>query len=126
MRKSVAKVGKLSAPRHQQRRHPPATEHKRRKRAGPAGRPCSSDSNRAKPRPLRERDSKALLLVLTPIANTNEPFRGVRRPPKGQREAERSKDDQGRNDRVVQIGPDGRAASSSVMGCPQDRAPDRD
>jgi hypothetical protein len=47
-------------------------------------------------RPMRE--SKSQLLVLTTIANTNEPFRGVRRPPKGQREAERSKDDQGRND----------------------------
>src|SRR6185312_1681766 len=47
-------------------------------------------------RPMRE--SKSQLLVLTTIANTNEPFRGVRRPPKGQREAERSKDDQERND----------------------------
>ena len=38
-------------------------------------------------------------LRLTTIAKTNEPLRGVRRP-KG-REAQGSKDDQGRNDRVV-------------------------
>jgi hypothetical protein len=34
-----------------------------------------------------------------------------------------SKDDQGRNDRLVQIGPEGFAASAHVVGHLQDRAP---
>src|SRR6476646_9478037 len=55
------------------------------------------------------------------LDGTNEPFRGLRRPTGRKRSKER-KDDQGRNDRVVQIGPDGLAASAHVMGCPQDRA----
>jgi len=33
------------------------------------------------------------------------------------------KDDQGRNDRVVQIGPEGLATSAHVMGCPTKIAP---
>jgi len=37
--------------------------------------------------------------------------------------AQESKDDQGRNDRLVQIGPEGLAASAHVMGRPRDRAP---
>jgi hypothetical protein len=58
-------------------------------------------------RPMRE--SKSRLLVLTTIANTNEPFRGVRRPTGRDRPKDR-KDDQGRNDQVVQIRPEGHAA----------------
>jgi hypothetical protein len=65
---------------------------------------------------------RARLLVLTPIPKPNEPLRGVRRP-KGRERAKDRKDDQGRNGRVVQIGPDGLAASAHVMGRPQDRAP---
>jgi len=58
---------------------------------------------------MRERDSKALLLVLTPIAKTNEPLCGVQRLTGRDRPKDR-KDDQGRNDQVVQIGPDGLTA----------------
>ena len=49
---------------------------------------------------------------LTTIAKTNEPFRGVRRPTGRERPKDR-KDDQGRNDQVVQIGPDGLAAGGA-------------
>src|SRR6478672_3310198 len=59
---------------------------------------------------------------LCPLSEANEPFRGLRRPTGRQRPKDR-KDDQGRNDRVVQIGPDGLAASAHVMGCPQNRGP---
>src|SRR6476620_12080440 len=52
----------------------------------------------------------------------NEPFRDLRRPTGRKRPKER-KDDQGRNNRVVQIGPDGLAASAHFMGCAQDRGP---
>src|SRR5262245_40041728 len=60
--------------------------------------------------------------VLTTIAKNNEPLHGAQRP-KGRDRPKDRKDDQGRNGRVVQIGPDGLAASAHVMGRLQDRAP---
>ena len=48
------------------------------------------------------------------LDGTNEPFRGLRRPT-GRKRLKERKNDQGRNDRVVQIGPDGLAASAHVM-----------
>src|SRR5215471_11080576 len=43
---------------------------------------------------------------------------------RGRQRPKDRKDDQGRNDRVVQIGPNGLAASAHVMGCPEDRGLD--
>src|SRR5436190_9003912 len=65
---------------------------------------------------------RTLALVLTRIAKPMNRLAacGDPRAEKGQRT-----DDQGRNDRVVQIGPEGLAASADVMGRPQDRVPHR-
>jgi hypothetical protein len=72
---------------------------------------------------LKARDdaSATRSLPLTTIAKPMNRFAAC-----GDPRAERgqgSKDDQGRNDRLVQIGPEGLAASAHVMGRPQDRAP---
>src|SRR5262249_40074638 len=61
-------------------------------------------------------------LPLTTIAKPMNRFAACG-DPRAERGPKDGKDDQGRNDRVVQIGPGGLAASAHVMGRPQDRAP---
>src|SRR5260370_39266204 len=59
-------------------------------------------------------------LPLTTIAKPMNRFAACGDP---RAEAQGARDDQGRNDRLVQNGPEGVAASAHVMGRPQDREP---